>query len=214
MEPKSKMFEKHYNDYLQRIACLDFNSISRKLGGKIHENQWGKSVKLTFFDKVYDISSKGIKDTSGKRPIYDICIILFRYLLMCPVTLPHDPQWVSFKDLKDAGPLTVYFRDNGEKAIAERFAGNTEKLKQYMAALNGYPPDLNVNYDLAIQIDALPKVPMLLLFNDADEGFPADCSILFERTVESYLDAECIAMLGYQLYVHLKPLILKFISPF
>jgi hypothetical protein len=197
------MFEKHYNDYLHRIACLDFDSIARKLGGKIHENPWGKSVKLPFFDTLYDISPKGIKDTSGQRPIYDICIILFRYLLMCPEIRPHDPQWVSFRDLKDAGPLTVYFRDNGEKAISDRFAGNTEKLKQCMTVLNGYAPDLNVNYDLAMQIDALPKVPMLLLFNDADEGFPADCSILFERTVESYLDAECIAMLGHQLSVHL-----------
>jgi hypothetical protein len=37
---------------------------------------------------------------------------------------------------------------------------------------------------------------MLLLFNDADNEFPADCRILFEVRVESYLDMESVAILG------------------
>jgi hypothetical protein len=102
-------------------------------------------------------------------------------------------------DLKDSGPLTVYFRNNGEKAIAERFSGNTEALKHCMTSLNGYVPDLDVSYDLVMGVDALPKISLVLLFNDVDETFPAECSILFEQTVESYLDAECIAMLGAKL---------------
>jgi hypothetical protein len=37
---------------------------------------------------------------------------------------------------------------------------------------------------------------MLLLFNDADEEFPADCKVLFEKRAESYLDMECVAIIG------------------
>jgi hypothetical protein len=122
---------------------------------------------------------------------------------MCPEILPPGRQWVNFRDLKDSGPLTVYFRDNAEKVIVDRFSGNTEILKSCMTSLNGYVPDLDVTYDLVMAVDALPKIPLVLLFNDADDTFPAECSILFEQTVESYLDAECIAMLGAQLSVHL-----------
>jgi hypothetical protein len=29
-----------------------------------------------------------------------------------------------------------------------------------------------------------------------DEDFPADCSLLFEKQAASYLDMECLAMIG------------------
>ena len=204
MEPKSPVFEKHYQDYLQRLKSLDFESIALKLGGQVHRTQWGRSLTLPFLGSSYEISSQGIEGPGGEKPGYDICIILCRHLLMCPETISHDRQWTAFRDLKDSGPLTVYFRDNVEQAIADRFMGNLEGLKQCMVSLNGYPPELEVYYDLAMQVDALPKIPMALLFNDRDESFPVKCSILFQRTVEIYLDAECIAMLGYRLFAQLK----------
>jgi len=201
MEPKSLVFEKHYNDYLQQLKSLDFETIALKLGGQVKNKLKGKSLILPLFGRPYDISSQGIRDVSGKKPMYDICIILCRHLLMCPGILPPDRQWVAFRDLKDAGPLTVYFRDNVEQA---GFSGRVEELKHKMTALNGVAPNLDVSYDLAMQVDALPKIPMVLLFNEAEEGFPPECLLLFERRVETYLDAECIAMLGYRLANHLK----------
>jgi hypothetical protein len=43
-----------------------------------------------------------------------------------------------------------------------------------------------------------------MLFNDADDEFPAKCSVLFPARTEAYLDAECIAMLGTLLFRKLK----------
>lgn len=204
MNPKSQVFEKHYNDYLQQLDALDFDAIALKLGGQINKNSRGNSLGMSLLGQFYDISPHGITDSSGKKPRYEICIILCRHLLMCPEILPHDRQWVAFRDLKDAGPLTVYFRDNVEQVIAKGFAGKVQELKQGMAALKGYTPNLDVSYDLAMQVDGLARIPMVLLFNDAEESFPPECSLLFERQVETYLDAECIAMLGYRLASQLK----------
>jgi hypothetical protein len=47
-------------------------------------------------------------------------------------------------------------------------------------------------------------VPVLLLFNDSDDEFPAQCLVLFERRTEKYLDMECVAMVGMLLYEYLK----------
>ena len=55
-----------------------------------------------------------------------------------------------------------------------------------------------------MQFDALPKVPVIVLFNDADDEFPTQCSLLFERRAESYLDAECLAMIARLLLANLK----------
>ena len=54
-----------------------------------------------------------------------------------------------------------------------------------------------------MQFAALPKVPLLLLFNDADDSFGAQCSVLFHRSADQYLDGECLAMLGRLLFTSL-----------
>jgi len=48
------------------------------------------------------------------------------------------------------------------------------------------------------------KVRVLMLFNDADDEFAAQCAVLFERRAEKYLDMECLAMVGMLLFEYLK----------
>ena len=72
-----------------------------------------------------------------------------------------------------------------------------------MGKTTGYPPNLNANYDFSIQFDALPVLPVILLYNNSDEEFPAKCAIMFQSQSEKYLDCECLAMLGRQLYTQL-----------
>ena len=50
-----------------------------------------------------------------------------------------------------------------------------------------------------MKFDLLPCVPILLLFNDADEEFPAQCLLLFEHRAEKYLDMESMAILAWLL---------------
>ena len=77
-------------------------------------------------------------------------------------------------------------------------------LEKASEIVGGYPANLSVRCDLAFQFKALPNIPIILLFNDADDEFPAKCSVLFGSGAEAYLDAESLAMLGRQFYIHLK----------
>ena len=47
-----------------------------------------------------------------------------------------------------------------------------------------------------MQFDALSNIPLLLLFNDKDDEFPAQSAVLFEKRAEKLLDMECLAMVG------------------
>jgi hypothetical protein len=86
-----------------------------------------------------------------------------------------------------------------EGAVVETFAGRLADLEKAAKELGGYPPGEDFPYDACFRFDALPKIPMLLLFNDVDEEFPAKCTVLFQASAENYLDGECLAMLGAQL---------------
>jgi len=45
---------------------------------------------------------------------------------------------------------------------------------------------------------------LLLLFNDKDDEFPAQGSVLFEKRAEKFLDMECLAMVGMLFFEYLK----------
>jgi hypothetical protein len=196
MAAKSSVFERTYQDYIAQVADIDLKSVEEKLCVKVEEN---KAV-VPIFGQPYLISEKGIVDPSGMRPSLDICVILFKYILMCPDIRPKEKEWVAFRNLKDSGPLTSYFLNDVEQAIAVSFSGRLAELLKASNALGGYAPEMELSYELAMQFDPLPRIPLLMLFNDSDQEFPATCSVLFEKRSERYLDPECLAMVGRLLF--------------
>ncbi len=111
---------------------------------------------------------------------------------------------MAFKDFKDAAPLVHAFSNTVTRPIAESFSGRVSELEAAGKRMGGYTPIEEFPYDLCIQFDALPKVPLLLLFNDQDEKFPAQCGVLFEKRTEKFLDMECLAMVGVLFFEYLK----------
>ena len=200
MAEKSKVFEQTYEDYLSQIAILDFNFIANTLSIIVD----GEDVVVPFFGKPYRVSSKAITDPSGKQPHLSICVILCKYLLMCPLIEPLGGNWMAFKDFKDAAPLIQAFSNTVTRAIAETFSGRVSELEASGEKMGGYTPDEEFPYDLCMQFDALPKVPLLLLFNDQDDEFPAQCGVLFEKRTEKFIDMECLAMVGMLFFEYLK----------
>jgi hypothetical protein len=138
-------------------------------------------------------------DPSGQEPIHSVKVVLCQYLLHVPAVEPEEKDWVSYKDFKDASPFVGGFQNNTEKAISKNFAGRLETLKKACLRLGGRDPGLDWGYQLSMKFDPLPQVPVLLLFNDTDEEFPAQCLLLFERRAEKYLDMESMAILAWLL---------------
>ena len=200
MTAKSTVFERTYKDYIAQVARIDLKSIEQKLGVQVE----GNDIAVDLFGRPHRVSERGIIDPSGRQPSFDICVILCKYLLLCPEVYPMGDEWVSYRDFKDAGPLTTYFVNDVERSIAEFFAGGLGNLEEAGKTLGGYRPDIELSYDLSMRFEALPRVPVLMLYNDTDDEFPAKCSVLFERRAEDYLDAECLAMVGRLLFTCLK----------
>lgn len=201
MTAESSVFEKTYKDYLEQIGRLDLKSIEGKLGIEVDETE----AIIPLLGRSYKISKEDIIGPSGDRPSFEVCVILCKYLLLCPDSPPQDRRWMSYRDLKDSGPLTNYFENDVEKAISERYAGQKDLLKRICDKLGGFPPEMEgLSYDISMQFRLLPMVPLLMLYNDPDEEFPSKCSVLFERRAEHYLDAECLAIAGRLLFDSLK----------
>ncbi len=200
MKQQAEIFEKIYQDYLFQLKSLDFENISLKAGLKNSDD----ALMIPFFGESYRVSSQGILNAAGARPSHIISVILCKYLLLYPEKEPKKQEWVSYKDFKDTAPFAEGFLNNVERPIARHFSGKADALRKTCKASGGKPPDIKLSYEVSAEFDALPKLPVLLLFNDADDDFPADCKVLFKGDAEKYLDPECLAMVGMCLSESLK----------
>jgi hypothetical protein len=193
---ESVAFERTYRGYLERIAGLDLASRAARLGIGIE----GGEARIPLFGRPHAVSASGVRDPSGARPIHSVSVVLCQYLLLGPDVAPAGgADWVSFRDFRDAAPFVEGFVNNSERAISRRFAGRRGDLVVASDALCGTDPGLDVSYEVRRRFEALPMVPVVMLFNDEDEEFGADCTILFERRAGRYLDMECLAILGWLL---------------
>ena len=192
MSTKSHVFDETYQEYLKQIAGKDFEPLAEVIGITVEEGK----IKIPFFERPYWVAEKNITDPLDKQPSFGVCVVLCKYLLLCPEVAMPETGWSAYRDFKDAGPLTGFFANSVEKPLAEHFAGRLTELETACQVLGGSVPDMELTYDLAMQFHALPRIPVLLLYNDADNEFPAHCSMLFKRGSDKFLDAESLAILG------------------
>jgi hypothetical protein len=201
MRSEAPVFEKIYNDYLAEVAALDLTGKSELLGIRVD----GNAIGIPFFNQCYTITKEKITDRKGNRPQHSISVILCKYLLLCPEIPGKEKELVTYKDFRDGAPYVLGFRNTAEKPISMAYSGNIDALETHCQALGGKPCDLGISCDLSYVFQALPEVPIYLVYNDEDEDFPADCSLLFEKRAAHYLDMECLAMIGMLLAQRLAP---------
>ncbi|MBC2711395.1 MAG: DUF3786 domain-containing protein [Desulfosarcina sp.] len=187
------VYNETYHYYLNQLETMQFDGKEDVLGIKLQ----GDEVVVPYFGQSIRLTAEGLKDDAGNRPDFADCVVVCRYLIMCPPFEPKEKDWVAYRDFSDAGPLTVFWADSVEGPLARIFSGNVGALGKACEALGGSVSDMDISCDLCRRFTPLPKTPLLLVFNDADDDFPASASLLFEKRASTYLDAESQAVLGH-----------------
>jgi hypothetical protein len=192
---RAPVFDQTYQYYLEKISALDFAACKDRLGFSLEQG----AALIPLFNHPYRVSCEGILDPQGRPASFDACVILSKYLLHGHTGLPQAGGLCTFKDFKDAAPLITYFSANVEGAIARQYTGRSADLELACRRAGGLLHDTDWAYQVKFRFVGLPRIPLYLLFNDQEEGFPAQCTLLFERSAEYYLDMETLAMLGGRL---------------
>lgn len=203
MKTRNPVFERHYQGYLRQLDAVDFSRLEPILKAGIPRNR--KTAHIPFFRSHYQVSRQGVADPKGKRPDYGTCVILLKYILMCPNRVPPEDEWVNYRDFRNTGQSqNIFLIDHATRAISKHYTGRKNMLEAAIRAVGGKRPLLDYPYDISAVVTALPRVPILFLYNDADKQFPAQTFILFERRAEHFLDAECLVMVALSVLEQLK----------
>lgn len=192
MSEKAAVFETTYQNYLNQLTAIDYLSRADRLGADVA----GEALTIPVYGTPYSISRDGVRDADGAQANFAISVVLCCYILQCPATVPLAGDWMTYREFRNAGPLVGYFTANTQKIIETTFAGNPTGLVNACQSLGGRPFDDGSAHDISLIFDFLPRIPVLLRFNDKDSEFPAQCAIMFPQSAEAFLDMECMAIGG------------------
>jgi len=153
MENLNSVFKKNYRSYLRQLNDVDLSLCESVLGITVDEDI--TTARIHFFETLYRVSQFGVVDELDQCPDYGICVILLKYLLMCPQHVPLEEDWVTFRDFADSGQTqNAGLSDYASNAISKRYAGNLSRLKAAVNALGGRPPETEYPYDLSTVVTA------------------------------------------------------------
>lgn len=203
MSHLSKQFQDNITEYRLRLEQVQPQRIMDTLGLISTMDDFF----LRFFDQSYSLRDIQAASFVQSPAEYMFFVILAKYLLLSPDHPCLQDGWAAFKDFKDVSHFTNvrYFTSDTEGAVEKCFSGRAEHLRQACISFGGrLDAAMSTAYDVAMQFDALPRISLLLLFNDKDDDFPAKCSLLFSRHAEKYLDPESLAMTGAYLVTQLR----------
>ena len=177
---------------LGRMAGVDLAARAGVLGAHLS----GNALMIPFFGSLHRVSADGIMDALGNPPTPAVGSLLLDHVLRAPITPPARGAWITFREFSGAGPLMGYFTGNTNKLIESHFAGAVNALQTACAGLGGKAVNGAPGYDLCVELAVLPRVPIRLSFNDRDEEFPAQCTLLFRKSSEAYLALKSMAVAG------------------
>ena len=192
MPEKSAVFETTYGRYLEQLAAIDYLDRADRLGVEVADRE----LVIPLYGTPYVLSREGVRSLDGQPVNFAIRVVLCCYVLQCPPRVPPPGNWMTYREFRNAGPLVGYFTANTQKIIETSFAGCTPSLEKACRRLGARSFEDDAVYDLSMTFDFLPRIPVLLRFNDRDSEFPAQCAILFPQSAEAFLDMECMAIGG------------------
>ncbi len=178
-----------YLGLISKLSELDFQESADRLGLQYVDG----GVQVCFLKREYRISSNGVEPLDGRPTNINNRSVLLYYLLSKG---QGDPEncYIPFQSIpRMMGGLPVQTRLMNTPL--ERYFGNDYvKFSEAAVKLGGIQEESQSGKH-RWRFDVLPKIPMNLIFYEADHDFPAEIQIMLDKTAIQFLEFECLAFM-------------------
>ncbi len=174
------------------MAGRDLREVAERCGGRYLCGP-PEAVEVPFLGRVHRILRGDVVTPEDPAPSIWVKIFLMIYATRA-TGRPLSGRWVSYRDLPNTVSKARSFEACVER-IARVFEGRPADLERAARPLGGRPAD-GAAAPVGYLFPALPRVPLLLLFWDREEEFPARAVVLLDEHVLDYLDQEALVFLA------------------
>jgi hypothetical protein len=191
MSERASVYQPALDRLANRLADHSFDELIRRSGARRLDNA-RIGLRCVGRDYVVGYPDGIVLDSSGAPAEIGTAILLLLYLLES-TGRGLEGEWVSFEQLPGGAGYMGSFRGRVIGPVLRAFGSDPETLVAASEALDGERLALG---DAAVRLPALPRVPMAYILWGGDAEFAASASVVFDASVEGYLDAEAVTVLA------------------
>ena len=185
---------------IETLSKQNLNDISERSGFEVEDEN---CLRVPFLNRVFrvhfpDFEFSDQADADIEVPIQEQILAL--HYMLAPGAHPLAGQWVAYREIPGASFYFSAFVKRAIDPLKNVFGQNLIGLSKAAAVLNGKPIEPG---DVGFEFEVLPNVPLQVIVYAADEEFPAEANILFDRTIGEILSPEDIAWLAGMLVYRL-----------
>jgi len=199
-------YEKIYQDLLPQLAQCDIVEQAKRLG---LTPEGSDSARAEFLGRSYLITPQGVDAVDGKgaAPINN-CSLLIHYL---SAEGGIEPTFSFVPINRLTGVIAGRHLDDSwfiADALVRDIKGDYDVFAAAAEELGGTHIGPLLGGE-CWQFQVFPKMPVRLIFIEADEEFPAEMKVQFDETAPYYMDFESLAFLSGALIIALRDIVHK-----
>jgi len=184
--------EQIYESLIPKLSECDFLEVAERLGLSLQPDG---ALSVNFLGRQYEISSRGVNPTDGKPVNVNNRSVLAYYTLSKGVGEPAF-SYVPISSLPGTG---IIFRGTNMKwmtdPLGKTFSGDYVTFSETMCRLGGVFDGKLKSGGYTWLLKALPKILLQIAYYDADDEFPCEVQILFDKNASRFMEFECLAFL-------------------
>ncbi len=164
--------------------------VERAGGERLSEER----ITLRCLGQDYEIVvPEGEVRTAAGEPVDEHLAILLLLYLTEATGRPLEDQWIAFEQISGGAGYIGSFRGRVLSPLLRTFGSSPGSMLAAATSLDGKPLAMG---DAGVAIPALPRVPIAIVLWGGDDEFAPSASIVFDASIEGYLDAEAATVLA------------------
>jgi hypothetical protein len=186
----------------QRLRDLDPATVAKRAAAEWHEGQGGGGLEVAFLNRRYRVflPDAEVRDEAGEEPPLVRRVLILHYLIQAQGK-ELARRWVDFRSLPGGVAYYPVFRGRVISRLVRMFGERPHELISAAAPLGGRAIAMA---DVAVEIPAFPRVPVVLALWEATEEFAPEGQVMYDDVLPAYLETEDVIIVCEEILGALK----------
>ncbi len=151
-------------------------------------------IEVPFLADIFlvDTAARKVLFENGSE-VYPFLSVLILHYLVGAGEGSISGEWISFREFEGGDAYFGSFTDRSLVPLKNAFENHSDLLAPAAEPLGGEPIEFG---DVGMRVPVFPRLPLAVVLWRGDEEFPPEVNILFDKTANSILRTEDLAICG------------------
>ena len=182
-------YDSIYLGLITKLSECDFQESADRLGLEYVDG----GIQVCFLKREYRITLDGVEPLDGQPVNVNNLSVLLYYLLSKGQGDPEN-SYILFESIPRMISGLGFQNRMMTRPLERKFGNDYVKFSEAAVKLGGIEEESQVGKHLW-KFNILPKIPLKIVFYEADDEFPTNIQIMLDKTALQFLEFECLAFM-------------------